>query len=125
MIWFMATIAAGFLNGSFPLPMKTIKQWKWEHTWSLYSLWACLIFPWLIAFLTVPRLLAVYSGVSWTTLLLVFLFSLGWGIGTITFGMGVDYVGIAMGVAIIVGTASALGRALPPVFARAGQFPVP
>jgi L-rhamnose-H+ transport protein len=122
MIWFMGTVVAGFFNGSFTLPMKTIKRWKWEHSWSLWSLWACLIFPWLFAFLTVPHLLAVYSAVPWGTLLPVFLFSLGWGIGAITFGLGIDYVGIALGVAIIMGTASAVGALVPLLLLGRGSF---
>lgn len=114
LFWTLVCVASGIVQGSFTLPMKpATRTWKWEHTWGMWSVWALLILPWLIGLLTVPRLFEVYTSVPVTTLALTFAVSLGWGIGAITFGMGVDYVGIALGFAIIMGLTTALGSLIP------------
>jgi L-rhamnose-H+ transport protein len=110
------SLGAGVFLGTFAAPMKKISKWKWENTWLLYSLWACLILPWVLAFLTVPDLLKVYSNVETSTILIVFLFGAGWGIANIGFGIGVKTLGIALGTAIILGLNNALGAVLPIVF---------
>lgn len=73
-------IISGVFLGSFALPMKKIKIWNWENTWIMYSFWALVVFPWILAFLTVPSLPSVYLSVSISTIITVFLFGAGWGI---------------------------------------------
>jgi L-rhamnose-H+ transport protein len=113
MLGFLIAIVAGLVQGSFALPMKYTGKWKWEHTWSMWSVWALVIVPWIIGLATVPRLFEVYRAVSFDALLRTFAISLGWGIGAITFGMGVELVGMALGFAIIMGLSVALGSLIP------------
>jgi len=70
-------IIAGAFLGSFALPMKKIKRWEWENTWVMYSVWALIVFPWILAFFTIPEFPAVYGSVSVSTILAVFLFGAG------------------------------------------------
>ncbi len=35
---------AGFLQGSFYLPMTYTRKWEWEHTWSIFSLTGMIVF---------------------------------------------------------------------------------
>lgn len=107
------TLLAGVMQGAFPLPMKFAAKWNWENIWSLFALSGFVVFPWLLAFCTVPDLLGVYASASGTTLAAMTLFGAGWGLGTICFGIGVHRVGIALGSALIIGAAGALGTLVP------------
>ncbi|NLF09323.1 MAG: hypothetical protein GX594_15290 [Pirellulaceae bacterium] len=106
-------VLAGLMQGAFPLPMKFAQKWKWENIWSVFALWGFVVLPWLLAFITVPNLMGVYAATSAKALAAVTLFGLGWGIGTICFGIGVSMVGMALAFAIIIGTTAALGTLVP------------
>ncbi|HLV02046.1 MAG TPA: L-rhamnose/proton symporter RhaT [Acidobacteriota bacterium] len=106
-------LLGGLLQGSFMLPMKYTREWKWENVWLVFSATAYLILPWLIAYLTVPRLGDVLSGTSSRTLVQTIALGLGWGVGALTFGLGVDYLGLALGFAIILGLTAAIGTLVP------------
>lgn len=106
-------VFAGLLQGSFMLPMKYTTSWKWENVWLVFSSTAYLFLPWLIAYLTVPRLSEVLSETSSRTLVQTVALGLGWGVGALTFGLGVDYLGLALGFAIILGLTAAIGTLVP------------
>ncbi len=106
-------VAAGILQGTFMLPTKFTSRWKWENMWLSYSVFAYLLFPWLIAILTVPHLwqiLGETSGRSWA---IIILYGIGWGIGALTFGLGIAAVGLALGFAIILGITASVGALMP------------
>jgi L-rhamnose-H+ transport protein len=106
-------LVAGFLQGTFMLPIKYARRWEWENTWLGFSLSAYLVFPWLVALLTVPHLKEVFASTSGVTLVRTFLWGLGWGLGGLLFGLGVNYVGLALGFAIVIGLTAALGTLIP------------
>jgi len=106
-------LAAGFFQGTFMLPMKYTQGWKWENTWLGFSLTAYLVCPWLLALLTVPHLKEVLAQTSGATLVRTVLWGVGWGLGALTFGLGVDYLGLALGFAIIIGLTAAIGTVVP------------
>jgi len=112
-MWILIAVASGIIQGSFTLPMKYTGRWRWENTWGMWSVWALLILPWAIALATVPHLTDVYRSVEPAALTKAFVVGLCWGIGAITFGMGVHYVGIALGFAIIMGLSVAVGSLVP------------
>jgi L-rhamnose-H+ transport protein len=103
----------GLLNGSFALPMKRMPAWKWENTWLVYSVVGMLLAPWLFALSTVPRLAEVYHRASGHAFLLVLLFGLASGTGSMLFGLGIARLGLALGFAIILGISASLGSLLP------------
>lgn len=127
MLGLLLAILAGVIQGSFALPMKYTGRWKWEHTWSLWAVWALLILPWVIARSTVPNLAEVFRTVSFNTLALTFAVSLFWGVGAVAFGFGVNYLGMSLGYAIIASLTTAFGALIPlfmgeaKVFAPAGM----
>jgi L-rhamnose-H+ transport protein len=111
-----ATLAlgAGVLNGSFATPTRFMNRWKWENVWALWALLAMFILPWAVAFITVPQLSALYQTVELHhAVLLVIAFGAGYGIAAICFGLGVEAIGIALNFAIALGTATAVGSAIP------------
>ena len=112
---YLLVMAAGILQGAFILPMKSTRKWVWENTWFVYSSAGYLIFPWLFVVLTIPHPLNVLAATSLRSLLLVELFGVGWGIGSLTFGLGVARLGMALGFTIIIGLAATAGALIPMV----------
>jgi L-rhamnose-H+ transport protein len=110
-------LGAGVLNGSFATPTRFMTRWKWENVWALWAVLAMFVFPWIVAFATVPHLIATYQTPEVRhALLLVIAFGAGYGIAAICFGLGVDAIGIALNFAIALGTATAVGSAIPLVW---------
>lgn len=122
MIGFFLAVLAGVIQGSFALPMKYTGRWKWEHTWSLWAVWALLILPWIFAGLTVQNLLETYRTVAFGTLALTFTVSLFWGVGAVAFGFGVNYLGMSLGYAIIASLTTAFGSLIPLFLGEARVF---
>lgn len=113
MTGYVLVLAAGLLQGSFMLPMKYTRRWAWENTWLVFSTTAYLVWPWVLALLTLPHLAAIFASTSGRSLVLVALFGVGWGLGAVTFGLGVDKLGIALGFTVIIGLASSAGTLIP------------
>jgi len=110
---YLLVVIAGILQGAFILPMKSTRKWAWENTWFVYSSAGYLVFPWLFVLLTIPHPLNVLANTSLRSLLLVEAFGLGWGIGSVTFGLGVDRLGMGLGFTIIIGLAATAGALIP------------
>jgi L-rhamnose-H+ transport protein len=106
-------VIAGIMNGSFTLPMKFTRQWAWENTWLVWTIWALVIFPPVMTVLTVPHLHAIYSAVPATVIITVAACGAGWGISQVFFGLAVDSVGIALAFSVILGISAAVGALVP------------
>ena len=118
-------LLGGLLNGSFYAPAKKMPLWRWENTWLIYSLSGTIVMPWVLALATIPNLMTVYHETPWPTLILVFLFGLGWGIGSVFFGLGVAMVGIALAYGIILGIIASVGAIIPILVKDPSQFWTP
>ena len=112
-------IAIGaFCQSSSYVPINKIKAWSWESYWIVQGVFAWLFFPLLGALLAVPSgesLFAMYAANPKASLLTI-LFGALWGVGGLTFGLSMRYLGVALGQSIALGTCSALGAILGPVF---------
>jgi len=115
MTGYILVLAAGLFQGSFMLPMKFTRRWAWENTWLVFSTTAYLVWPWALAFLTLPHLAAILGSTSGRSLVLIGVFGLGWGLGAVTFGLGVDKLGLALGFTVIIGLAASAGALIPMV----------
>ncbi|MEN6535182.1 MAG: L-rhamnose/proton symporter RhaT [Bryobacteraceae bacterium] len=113
-------LLAGVFQGSCLVYAKWMRGWAWENYWLVFATFAYLISPWVLAFATVPHLAEVYSGVSLVLLLWVAMSGVGWGLGALTFGLGVEAVGLALAYAVILGVSATAGTAIPLLFAPAG-----
>src|ERR1700683_2344411 len=110
LVWILI---AGVTQGAFPLPMKFVRRWKWEHLWLVYSVIAFFILPLVIAWGTVSHLGAVLAHAGGHILWLTAFFGAGWGAGSVFFGLGVDALGMALGFSMITGIYMALGALIP------------
>ena len=112
-------IAVGaFCQSSSYVPINKVKGWSWESYWLVQGIFAWLVFPCLGALLAVPEgesLLAMYTSHPQESLLTI-LFGVLWGIGGLTFGLSMRYLGVALGQSIALGLCSGLGAILGPVF---------
>ena len=106
----------GFAAGSFYIPFKKVRDWAWESYWLVNGLFSWIIMPWLIAFLTVPVLCLVLREAPASSIFWTFLFGLLWGIGGLTFGLSMRYLGMSLGYAIALGFCAAFGTIVPPIY---------
>ena len=111
-------IAIGsFCQSSSYVPIRKVKQWSWESFWLVQGIFAWIIFPIIGATLAVPdgesitELLAAHPQEA----LMTMFFGALWGIGGLTFGLSMRYLGVALGQSISLGTCAALGTILGPV----------
>ena len=111
-------IAVGaFCQSSSYVPINKIKQWSWESYWLVQGIFAWLVFPILGASLAVPEgcsLVELYASYPKESLLTA-LFGVLWGVGGLTFGLSMRYLGVALGQSIALGTCAGLGTILTPL----------
>lgn len=110
----------GFAAGSFYIAFKKVKNWSWESYWLVNGLFTWIIMPWLIAIFTVPKLNVILSDAPGQSLFWTFFFGVCWGIGNLTFGLSLRYLGMSLGMAMVLGLTTAFGTLVPPIFM--GEF---
>lgn len=112
-------IAIGaFCQSSCYVPINKIKQWSWESYWIVQGLFAWLIFPLLGALLAVPEghcLCELFGQGNPFNIWMTILFGVLWGVGGLTFGLSMRYLGVALGQSIALGTCAGLGTVLGPI----------
>ena len=106
----------GLAAGSFYLPFKKIRKWSWESYWLVAGLFSWIIAPWVVGAIQVPRLLTVLAGAPPESLGWCFFFGMLWGVGGLTFGLTVRYLGLSLGYALALGFCAAFGTLIPPIF---------
>ncbi|MDE6191928.1 MAG: rhamnose/proton symporter RhaT [Muribaculum sp.] len=112
-------IAVGaFCQSSCYVPINKIKSWSWESYWIVQGVFAWLVLPFLGALLAVPEghsLCELIVPSQSLNIGLTMLFGALWGVGGLTFGLSMRYLGVALGQSIALGTCAALGTVLGPV----------
>lgn len=106
----------GFASGSFYMPYNKVKGWAWESFWIVGGLFSWLIMPPLAAWLTIPDFTEIIANASGSLLSITFSMGLLWGIGGLTYGLGVRYLGMSLGNSVILGLTAAFGSVVPPVY---------
>lgn len=106
----------GFASGSFYIPYKKVKGWAWESLWIVGGICSWLIVPFLAAWLTIPDFMTLISHADAHTLMITYIFGVLWGIGGLTYGLGVRYLGVALGSTIILGLCSVFGSIIPSIY---------
>jgi len=106
----------GFASGSFYIPYKKVRGWAWESYWIIGGLFSWLIVPPLAAWLTIPNFSEIIAGAGTSTLFYTYLFGLLWGIGGLTYGLGVRYLGVSLGSSIILGLCMVFGALIPSIY---------
>jgi len=105
----------GLAAGSFYIPFKKVRNWAWESYWLVGGFFSWIIAPWVIAFLTTPDLIALLGAAPPKSVLLCYLFGVLWGVGGLTFGLSMRYLGMSLGYALALGFCAAFGTVIPPI----------
>lgn len=109
---------------SFYVPIKKVKGWSWESYWIVQGVFSWLIVPLLFAWLTVPSgtLGSIISQAPASSKWWAVFYGFLWGIGGLTFGLSMRYLGVAMGQSIALGLCAAIGTLVPPIVAGQDLF---
>jgi len=105
----------GLASGSFYVPYKGVRKWSWETFWLAGGLFSWLICPWIGGFLLTKDLLAVLQEIPSYTFWMTYLMGALWGLGGLTFGLTMRYLGMSLGMAIALGYCAAFGTLVPPI----------
>ena len=112
-------IAIGaFCQSSCYVPINKIKDWSWESYWIIQGVFAWLVLPFLGALLAVPAghsLFELFTAGNSFNIWMTILFGVLWGVGGLTFGLSMRYLGVALGQSIALGTCAGLGTIMGPV----------
>ena len=122
----------GLAGAVFYLPFKKVKAWAWESYWLVYAVFGLLIVPWVLALATSPNVFAVLKAAPGGEIAYCCLCGAAWGVGGLTWGLMIRYLGVGLGLAIGCGLCSAAGTIVPKVIngelgtlfnSNAGWFP--
>jgi len=105
----------GLAGAVFYLPFKKVTKWAWESYWMVYALFGLLIVPWILAFKTSPNVIEVLRAAPSKELWYCYLCGAAWGVGGLTWGLMIRYLGVGLGLAIGCGLCSAAGTLIPPM----------
>ncbi len=109
----------GFASATNFIPFRGIKRWSWEIYWIVQGFAAWIVAPIAIASIFVPHLFDILRASPHSSLGYAILFGCLWGIGGLTFGLSVRYLGIALGYSIALGLCTAFGTLIPPIYSGA------
>ncbi len=105
----------GLASGSFYVPYKGVRKWSWETFWLAGGMFSWFICPWIGALVLSKDLFAVLHETPGYTFGMTYLMGALWGLGGLTFGLTMRYLGMSLGMAIALGYCAAFGTLVPPI----------
>ena len=106
----------GLASASNFIPFRGIRRWSWEIYWIIQGLAAWIIAPMVLSLLLVPHLFSILHEAPSASITYACVWGVMWGVGGLTFGLSIRYLGIALGYAIALGFCTAFGTLMPPIF---------
>jgi L-rhamnose-H+ transport protein len=106
----------GLAAASFYVPYRGVKRWPWEIYWLTGGIFSWLIAPWLIASLRTNDLLGVLHAAPMPVIVWPIIFGMLWGFGGLTYGLTMRYLGLSLGMAVVLGLCTVFGTLIPPIF---------
>jgi L-rhamnose-H+ transport protein len=110
----------GLASGSFYVPFRRVRIWAWETYWLVGGFFSWIIVPWILALWMTSDLIHVLEVAPGQSLFWTYTFGVLWGLGGLTFGLTMRYLGMSLGMAVALGYTAAFGTLMPPIFR--GQF---
>ncbi len=109
-------LIVAIILGSFYLPYRSIKSWSWESAWLIGCVGACILFPFALDLMTIPDVWQLLSKTPSHLLLWIYALGLVWGIGYFTLGLAMRHIGVALGMALSLGTTIMILFFIPPLY---------
>ncbi len=104
----------GFASGSFYIPYKKVRGWAWESYWLTGGIFSWIIAPILFGLATVSNLFSILGDAPGDSIFWCYIMGMLWGIGGLTFGLSMRYLGLSLGMSIALGYSSFFGTLIPP-----------
>ncbi len=126
----MASIAAGIgwhivgasMAASFYAPIERVKKWSWETTWALAGIFSWVLLPIGVSLILLPNFHSFYAGMGTSLLLKVALFGAMWGVGNVSYGLTMRYLGMSLGIGVAIGVTLVVGTLVPPLMHGQGAM---
>ncbi len=106
----------GIAAGSFYMPYLKVKGWAWESYWMVGGIVSWLILPPLAAWITVPGFAEIILASSNQILFFTFIMGILWGVGGLSYGLGIRYLGMSLGSSVVLGFCAAFGALVPSIY---------
>ena len=106
----------GLAAGSFYVPYRAVKKWAWEVYWLIGGIFSWIVAPWILASINTNDLLAVLREAPLDSLLWAYFWGAMWGLGGLTFGLSMRYLGLSLGMGVTLGYCAVFGTLMPPIF---------
>jgi L-rhamnose-H+ transport protein len=110
----------GFASATNFIPFRQIKRWSWEVYWLIQGFAAWIIAPTVLALYFVPNsfgiLAQAHADPSNHAITYALVFGALWGVGGLTFGLAIRYLGFALGYSIALGLCMVFGTLIPPIY---------
>jgi len=106
----------GLAAGSFYVPYRRVRGWSWETYWLVGGFFSWIVAPWALALVLTNNLSGVLAHAPGQSLFWAWVFGLLWGLGGLTFGLTMRYLGMSLGYGVALGICAVFGTLIPPVF---------
>jgi L-rhamnose-H+ transport protein len=106
----------GLASASFYVPYRGVRRWSWEIFWLTGGIFSWLLAPWLFAAIQTNDLLGVLGQVPSSIVGWCVFFGILWGFGGLTYGLTMRYLGLSLGMAVVLGLCTVFGTLIPPLF---------
>jgi L-rhamnose-H+ transport protein len=110
--WHMVGAASA---ASFYAPIGKVKKWSWETTWAIAGLFSWILLPISLSMVLCPLFRELYAGLDTNTVFRTLLFGCMWGIGNVSYGLTMRYLGMSLGIGVAIGTTLVVGTLIPPI----------
>jgi L-rhamnose-H+ transport protein len=108
------------MAASFYAPIEKVRNWSWETTWALMGLFSWILLPVTMSYILLPNFFGFYASQPGSLLLRVAVFGAMWGVGNVSYGLTMRYLGMSLGIGVAIGVTLVVGTLVPP--ALHGQF---
>src|SRR3546814_4814547 len=103
----------GLASASFYVPYRGIRRWSWEVFWLVGGIFSWVFAPWIMASIQTNDLFGVMAQIPGHVVGLCILFGILWGFGGLTYGLTMRYLGLSLGMAVVLGLSTVFGTLLP------------
>ena len=110
--WHMVGAASA---ASFYAPISKVKRWTWESTWAVAGIFSWVLLPICVSAILLPDLRAFYGSLDSSVVLKAFLFGCMWGVGNVSYGLTMRYLGMSLGIGVAIGVTLVVGTLIPPL----------
>lgn len=105
----------GGASGSWYMPYNWVKKWRWEIYWITGGIFSWLIMPFLAVIFTIPDWQGIIQASGGSVIRNTYIMGLLWGIGGLTYGLAIRYLGMSLGNSVLLGITSVVGSLGLPV----------